>query len=76
MKKQMKKLVMLLGLAGVFCLMSFNEPRWFDKGATEDYCLNGGTFTMLIETWYSYYGYCVCKPDWFGDRCEFYENDL
>ena len=29
MKKQVKKLVVLLGVAGTFVLMSFNEPRWF-----------------------------------------------
>ena len=23
-----------------------------------------------------YYGYCVCNPGWFGDRCEFNEDDL
>ena len=31
MKKQVEKLVVLLGVAGAFVLMSFNEPRWFDK---------------------------------------------
>ena len=39
MKKQVEKLVVLLGVAGAFVLMSFNEPRWFDKAVGEEtYC--------------------------------------
>ena len=90
MKKQVKKLVVLLGVAGAFVLMSFNEPRWFagiydvkifcsDHGrfvvGEETYC-GHGDFVKLSETQYSYYGYCKCDPGWFGDRCEFYEDDL
>ena len=36
MKKQVEKLVVLLGVAGAFVLMSFNEPRWFDKAVGEE----------------------------------------
>ena len=35
MKKQVEKLVVLLGVAGAFVLMSFNEPRWFDKAVAK-----------------------------------------
>ena len=35
-----------------------------------------GDFVKLSETQYSYYGYCKCDPGWFGDRCEFNEDDL
>ena len=31
MKKQVEKLVVLLGVAGAFVLMSFNEPRLWAK---------------------------------------------
>ena len=78
MKKQVEKLVVLLGVAGAFVLMSFNEPRWFDKAVeVKEYCLGKGSkFVILRETQYSYYGYCECQPGWFGDRCEFREDDL
>ena len=26
--------------------------------------------------WDAYYGYCVCNPGWFGNMCEFMEEDL
>ena len=76
MKKQVEKLVVLLGVAGAFVLMSFNEPRWFDKAVGEETYCGHGDFVKLSETQYSYYGYCVCNPGWFGDRCEFNEDDL
>ena len=82
MKKQVKKLVVLLGVAGAFVLMSFNEPRWYEEEvAIHTICRPNGNFVMsdfvkLSETQYSYYGYCKCDPGWFGDRCEFNEDDL
>ena len=76
MKKQVEKLVVLLGVAGAFVLMSFNEPRWFDKAVGEETYCGHGYFVKLSETQYSYYGYCKCDPGWFGDRCEFNEDDL
>ena len=76
MKKQVEKLVVLLGVAGAFVLMSFNEPRWFDKAVGEETYCGHGDFVKLSETQYSYYGYCKCVPGWFGDRCEFNEDDL
>ena len=76
MKKQVEKLVVLLGVAGAFVLMSFNEPRWFDKAVGEETYCGHGDFVKLSETQYSYYGYCNCDPGWFGDRCELNEDDL
>ena len=57
MKKQVEKLVVLLGVAGAFVLMSFNEPRWFDKAVGEETYCGHGDFVKLSETQYSYYGY-------------------
>ena len=55
MKKQVEKLVVLLGVAGAFVLMSFNEPRWFDKAVGEETYCGHGDFVKLSETQYSYY---------------------
>ena len=79
MKKQVKKLVVLLGVASTFVLMSFNEPRWF-AGIydVKMYCSDHGRFVELDYNleWDAYYGYCVCNPGWFGNMCEFMEEDL
>ena len=79
MKKQVKKLVVLLGVAGACVLMSFNEPRWYEEEvAIHTICRPNGNFVMIEynEYLHIYYGYCVCNPGWFGDRCEFNEDDL
>ena len=49
MKKQVKKLVVLLGVAGAFVLMSFNEPRWF-AGIydVKIFCSDHGRLCLII----------------------------
>lgn len=74
MKKQVEKLVVLLGVAGAFVLMSFNEPRWFDDAVDiVTYCGPNGRFVEIDyqPNKHAYYGYCECRNGWFGDRCEF-----
>ena len=56
MKKQVEKLVVLLGVAGAFVLMSFNEPRWFDKAVGEETYSSLVAILKLSETQSSFYG--------------------
>ena len=75
MRMQLKKMVVLLGVAGAFGLMSASGTRgdWFTASEPiETYCSGHGTFHILeySEEKYAYKGYCVCNPGWIGARCQ------
>lgn len=74
MRMQLKKIGMLLSLAGLFVLLAASEPygEWFSTSVPmKTYCSEHGTFHMLeySEERNAYRGYCVCDPGWIGVRC-------